>query len=116
MREALGTTRTAGTPSLEDYAWEILGGGDPSVDLAQIEWDTEVGSSIRFSDLQAFLVVPLPALRDVENELRQPRQSPLAKLIEASDIPLTEQAQLVDILSEANAKIAASPDRGNDRH
>jgi putative ATP-dependent endonuclease of OLD family len=112
VREALGSTRTAGTLTLEDYAWEILGGGDPSVDLAQIEWDTEVGLSIRFSDLQAFLVVPLPALRDVESELRQPRQSPLAKLIEASDIALPEQVQLVDILSEANDKIAASPTVG----
>ncbi len=112
VREALGSTRAAGTLSLEDYAWEILAGGDPSVDLTQIEWDTEVGSSIRFSDLQAFLVVPLPALRDVENELRQPRLSPLAKLIEASDIAIPEQKLLVDILTEANDKIAASPTVG----
>lgn len=112
VREALGSTRTAGTLTLEDYAWEILGGGDPSVDLTQIAWDTEIGSSIRFSDLQAFLVVPLPALRDVENELRQPRQSPLAKLIEASDIAAPEQKLLVDILSDANDKIAASPTVG----
>ncbi len=109
VREALGTTLTAGALTLEDYTWEILGGGDPAIDLPQIEWDTDVGSSIRFSDLQAFLVVPLPALRDVENELRQPRQSPLAKLIEASDISLAEQAHLVDILSRANEQLAASP-------
>ncbi len=109
VREALGTTLTAGALTLEDYAWEILGGGDPAIDLPQIEWDTDVGSSIRFSDLQAFLVVLLPALRDVENELRQPRQSPLAKLIEASDIPLAERADLVDILSGANDQLAASP-------
>jgi len=109
VRESLGTTRAAGTLTLDDYQWEILGGGDPSVDLTDIEWDTDVGSSIRFSDLQAFLVVPLPALRDVENELRQPRQSPLAKLIEASDVPLAEQSKLIDILRDANERIAASP-------
>lgn len=112
VREALGSSVVPGTLTLEDYAWEILGGGDPGIDLAAIEWDTEVGSSIRFSDLQSFLVVPLPALRDVELELRQPRQSPLAKLIEASEIDAAEQKALVDILSDANAKIEGSPTIG----
>jgi putative ATP-dependent endonuclease of the OLD family len=112
VREEIGRSRAAGTLTLEDYAWEILGGGDPGIDLTDIDWDTDVGSSIRFSDLQSFLVVPLPALRDVESELRQPRQSPLAKLIEASNIPLAEQKSLVDILSDANQKIAASPTIG----
>jgi putative ATP-dependent endonuclease of OLD family len=112
VREAVGAARASGTLTLEDYAWEILGGGDPGVDLAAITWDTEVGSSIRFSDLQSFLVVPLPALRDVEAELRQPRQSPLAKLIEASEIDAAEQSFLVDILSEANKQIAGSPTIG----
>ena len=113
VREALaGGERAAGDLTLEDNAWEILGGGDPSIDLTAIEWDTDVGSSIRFADLQSFLVVPLPALRDVENELRQPRLSPLAKLIEASDIDDAEQSLLVKILAEANDKIAASPTVG----
>jgi putative ATP-dependent endonuclease of OLD family len=110
VREALAdTTRVAGDLTLEDYAWEIVGGGDPSIDLPAIEWDTEVGSSIRFADLQSFLVVTLPALRDVENELRQSLLSPLAKLIEASDIGPVEQGELVDILTAANDEIAASP-------
>jgi putative ATP-dependent endonuclease of OLD family len=113
VREALGTSeRSPGDLTLEDYAWEIVGGGDPSIDLVDIEWDTDVGSSIRFADLQSFLVVPLPALRDVENELRQPRLSPLAKLIEASDIDAAEQSLLVSILAEANDQIAASPTVG----
>ena len=104
--------RIAGDSTLEDYSWEIVGGGDPSLDLSEIEWETEVGSSIRFADLQAFLAVPLPALRDVENELRQPRMSPLAKLIEASNIDLVEQATLVKILAEANKLVSASPTIG----
>ena len=41
----------------DDYHWEITGGGDPAVDPAAIGWDEGVGSSIRFSDLQSFLVV-----------------------------------------------------------
>ena len=63
-----------------DYHWEISGGGDPSLDLASIDWDENVGTSIRFADLQSFLVVFLPALRDVERDLHHFRRSPLALL------------------------------------
>ena len=66
----------AGDLTIEDYHWEISGGGDPGRDLADIEWDEDVGAQIRFSDLQSFLVVFLPALRDVESDLRQFRVSP----------------------------------------
>ncbi len=93
---------------MEDYHWEIVGGGDPTLDLVDIDWDDDVGSSIRFADLQSFLVVLLPALRDVESDLRQPRLSPLARLISASEIDLKEQESLLLTLREANAEIAAS--------
>jgi len=62
----------------QDYHWEITGGGDPAANLAEIEWNDDIGSSIRFADLQSFLVVFLPALRDVEADLRHFRNSPLA--------------------------------------
>jgi putative ATP-dependent endonuclease of OLD family len=101
--------REAGDLTLEDYQWEITGGGDPKIDITVAEWDVNIGSSIRFADLQAFLVVFLPALRDVENDLRQTRGSPLARLIEASGIDLAEQGALVDALRTANATIALSP-------
>ena len=52
-----------GSLTLEDYHWEISGGGDPAHDMAGIEWNDDVGSSIRFSDLQSFQVVFLPAGR-----------------------------------------------------
>lgn len=94
-----------GTLKLADYHWEIVGGGDPSLDLADIEWDDDVGSSIRFSDLQSFLVVFLPALRDVESDLRQFRSSPLARLIDAMDIDEDEKEELLEILREANKAI-----------
>ena len=51
----------------------------------------------------------LPALRDVESELRQTRSSPLARLIEASEIEAAEQDALLAALRSANAAIAASP-------
>jgi putative ATP-dependent endonuclease of the OLD family len=59
--------------------------------------------------LQSFLVVCLHALRDVENDLRNIRLSPLAKLIEASAIAEAEQAGLVAAIQQANDTIEASP-------
>ncbi|MBW7848888.1 MAG: ATP-dependent endonuclease [Rhodospirillales bacterium] len=99
----------AGELTREDYHWEITAGGDPALDPAEIEWDEDVGSSIRFGDLQSFLVVFLPALRDVESDLRQFRTSPLARLIDAMEIDLSEQELLLDALRKANAEIAAAP-------
>src|SRR5262249_17893351 len=90
----------------EDYQWEITGGGNPAHDPAQIDWNEDIGTSIRFSDLQSFQVVYLQALRDVENDLRQFRSSPLARLINAMEIDLAEQEELVEALREANTKIA----------
>ena len=110
VRESLGTgERDKGTLTLEDYAWEIKGGGNPAIDLTEIEWDDDdVGETVRFSDLQSFLVVHLPALRDVEADLRSIRHSPLARLIEACDINEEEQNSLIDILNAANQQIEAS--------
>jgi len=100
---------TPGNLTIEDYHWEICGGGDPDRDLAEIEWDEDVGAQIRFSDLQSFLVVFLPALRDVETDLRQFRASPLARLINAMEIEPDEQEKLLEKLRDANQGIAESP-------
>lgn len=109
VREDLETgAMMPGTLARDDYQWEIVGGGDPAKDLAAIEWNTDVGSSIRFSDLQSFLVVFLPALRDVENDLRQYRTSPLARLIDAMEIPAAEQELLLDALRTANDEIGSA--------
>lgn len=98
-----------GSLTLEDYQWEIRGGGDPAVDLTNITWNDEgIGEAVRFADLQSYLLVHLPALRDVENDLRNPRQSPLIRLIEAFEIDAAEQAALIAILDEANQAIAQS--------
>lgn len=110
VREQLGSGDIIpGTLTLEDYQWEIRGGGDPAVDLTDISWDDEgIGESVRFADLQSYLLVHLPALRDVENDLRNPRQSPLIRLIEAFEISGAEQDALIAILDEANQAIASS--------
>ncbi|GAB2209084.1 ATP-dependent endonuclease [Roseibium sp. ROS1] len=109
VREDLDTGEIeAGDLTAEDYHWEINGGGDPARDLADIEWNEDVGTSIRFGDLQSFMVVCLPALRDVESDLRQYRGSPLARLIEAMEIDDAERERLLDALRTANAEIAAA--------
>jgi putative ATP-dependent endonuclease of OLD family len=109
VREDLEAGELApGALRLADYQWELVGGGDPLVDAASVAWDEDVGSSIRYADLQSFLVVHLPALRDVESDLRQPRSSPLARLIQASEVDVSEQESLLKALREANEAIAGS--------
>jgi putative ATP-dependent endonuclease of OLD family len=114
VREAMAArARGPNTLTLADYAWELAGGGNPAIGLHQIQWNTDndaIGASnVGLQYLQSFLVVYLHALRDVENDLRNIRQSPLAKLIEASDIAETEQAGLVAAIQQANDTIEASP-------
>ena len=109
VREALGSGEMdAGDLTLEDYQWELKGGGNPAIDLTEIDWDDDIGEAVRFSDLQSYLVVSLPALRDVENELRSFRTSPLARLIEACEIDQAEQDALIAVLDNANQQIEAS--------
>ena len=113
-REALKRKELAeGALTIEDYSWELVGGGNPAADMKDIEWDTEneeIGAStVGLQYLQSLLVVYLPALRDVESELSQPRRSPLVRLIEASNIDAAEQAALVSAVKTANVTIEESP-------
>jgi len=97
----------------DDYSWELFGGGNPAIDLTQIAWNhenDELGAtSVGLQYLQSYLVVFLPALRDVEGDLQQPRRSPLLRLVEASDIPVAEQQTIVDAVRNANTLIEATP-------
>lgn len=110
VRDKLGTgDLLPGNLGLEDYSWEIKGGGNPANDMTSIEWNDEaVGEGVRFGDLQSFSVTNLPALRDVENDLKYTRHSPLTKLIEAFEIAQNEQTNLIAILNEANEKIESA--------
>jgi putative ATP-dependent endonuclease of OLD family len=114
VREELeNEDRTEDSLTPEDYSWELVGGGNPAVEMTDIEWDDEndeIGAStVGLQYLQSFLVVYLPALRDVETDLLQQRRSPLARLIEASGIPEAEQETLVAAVKTANDAIEASP-------
>jgi putative ATP-dependent endonuclease of the OLD family len=93
--------------TLEDYGWELTGGGEK--DPSEVKWDEDMGKSIRFSDLQQFQVVFLPALRDVKTDLTQNRFSPINKLLNVIDIPDDEKNAIVEILRSANNEISDKP-------
>lgn len=97
--------------TLDDYQSIVSGGNDD--DPLTVEWDDTYGPSVRDSDLQQFQVVALQALRDVNRDLRQPRSSPLQKLIVATGLSHQQQAKIVDVLSDANTKIKALPELGD---
>lgn len=92
---------------LEDYHWELTGGGKK--DPATVEWNEDLGTSVRFGDMQQFQVVFLLALRDVQRDLRQSNISPLGRLFAASDIPQEEKDELVEIIRSANTEVANRP-------
>lgn len=105
--EILAKDRSASGLTLDDYHWQIRGAGG-ECDPLKVEWHEDFGISVRFDELQQFLVVMMHPLRDVEQSLRQSKGSPLAKLLAASDIPEAERDALVRLLSDANDGIAKS--------
>jgi len=109
VREEIASgTRADGNLSItEDYHFELTGGGHR--DAADVEWDQELGTSLRFGDLQAFNVECLQALRDVTQSLRQAYESPLGRILNSSEIDDGEKAALVDILRTANEEIEKQP-------
>ncbi|OAJ69155.1 ATP-dependent endonuclease [Gluconobacter cerinus] len=113
VREAIVRGEGPAELTPEHYSWELFGGGNPEVDLTAIEWNLdneEFGASVvSLQYLQSYLVVFLPALRDVESDLQQSRRSLLTRLIEATGIAPTEQQSLINAIMAANDQIAASP-------
>lgn len=112
VREAIAAGASVSL-TLDDFAWELAGGGNPAVDLASIEWNDELGtlgaSTFQLQSLQNYQIVFMPALRDVETDLQQGRRSTLSRLIDSIGIDASEQKALIDIVSAANAKLEGSP-------
>ncbi len=83
-KEIAAKKRDPETLTIDDYHWDIRGGsGD--VDPATVKWDKDFGTSVRFEELQqSFSVVLMKPLRDVEQELKQSRGSPLGRLLDAA--------------------------------
>lgn len=93
--------------TIEDYHFELTGGGksDPST----VNWDEDLGVSIRFGELQSFHVEYLKALRDVQQSLRNSAESPLGRIFSTEDFSPEEREQLVEILNDANNQIEDQP-------
>jgi len=91
----------------DDYHFELTGGGDK--DPASVLWSEELGSSIRFGDLQSFHLEYLKALRDVERSLNNSNDSPLSRIFSTDEFSDEEKQNLVTILSDANDKIESQP-------
>lgn len=88
-----------------NYTWELTGGGHSELDLLGTEWDQSIGYGIQLKEFQPFLVVHIPALRDVEADIRNSRNSPIMRLIDACDLDSQEQEILTGILQTANDEI-----------
>jgi putative ATP-dependent endonuclease of OLD family len=114
-RAAIAQEIAAGTKnvtdlSIEDYGWAITGGG--ATDPATVKWNEELGASIRFEELQTYLVEYLHASRDARQLLAQAQSSPLPRLIRAAEVPPDEQETIVDLVRTTNDKIDGSPSIG----
>lgn len=102
-----GERDTTGLSLVEDYHYELTGGG--AKDPVTVTWDEDLGGALRFGDLQAFHIEYLPALRDVKSSLRNSYESPLGRVLGVSNFDDTEKEALVSILREANAAIERQP-------
>ena len=49
VREALNAGEHEGELTLEDFGWELAGGGNPQGDLHEIAWDDELGEGPYFT-------------------------------------------------------------------
>ncbi|MAC53904.1 MAG: ATP-dependent endonuclease [Gimesia sp.] len=92
---------------IDDYHFEVTAGGDK--DPGDVEWNEDLGKSIRFGDLQSFKVVFLPALRDVAQSLKQSYDSPLGQLLKASNFSEDEKHSLFEVIKSANEEIEKQP-------
>lgn len=102
--------------TIDEYGWELVCG--PVVDengtlkdLIDVEWDDEFTSgTVKFNSLEAFRVTFLPAIRDVEDDLRRLSTSPLHKLLEIQDISEDRKAALVEKIQGINEDIISEPE------
>lgn len=89
---------------MDDYHWELTGGGDK--DPATVEWNEDVASVfVRFQDLSDLNVTYLPPLRDVQQALRRAATSPLRHLVDILELPDDEKRALVEAIADANKDI-----------
>lgn len=93
----------AGSLSIENYEWQLAGTG--GTDPATLTWKDDLAANVRFDRLSAFHITFLQALRDVEDDLRRTRFSPLTKLLEVANLSEAAKEALLTQVRAANAAI-----------
>ncbi len=96
-------TRKAGSLNIEDYEWQLAGTG--GLDPAALTWNDDLAAAAQFNRLSAFHVTFLQALRDVEDDLRRARFSPLTKLLDVANLTEAQKEALLAQVRAANAEI-----------
>ena len=61
---------------------------------------------VKMGRLSAFRVAFLPAIRDVEDDLRRTAASPLSRLLDVTDIPEDKRDELVARIKKANDEVS----------
>lgn len=116
VRQAIESEERDGTDlTIEDYEYELVGGAvtddDGNLkDLSEIEWNDDFHVFVKMGRLSAFRVTFLPAIRDVENDLRRAAISPLSKLLDVIDIPEDKKDELVERIKRANNEVSEQPE------
>ena len=115
IRQAIESGEQDGTGlSIVDYEYEMVGGavtddnGDLK-DLNDIKWDDDFQVFVKIGRLSALRVFFLPAIRNVEEDLRRSTTSPLGKLLDVIDIPENKKEELVDKVKKANDLLSGQP-------
>ena len=112
VRQAMESgERDATDLTLEEYEYELVGGavtdeGGNLKDLCAIDWDDDFSVFVKLGRLSAFRVAFLPAIRDVEDDLRRTATSPLTKLLTVMEIPEEARDELVERIKKANDEVA----------
>jgi putative ATP-dependent endonuclease of OLD family len=96
-----------GSLKIEDYDWQLAGTGGS--DPATMSWDTDLAANARFDRLSAFHVTFLQSLRDVEDDLRRSRFSPLTKLLDVAELTEKQKEDLLSQVRAANTQIKKDP-------
>jgi len=93
--------------TIDDYEYDRSGGMPPKV-LPHLTIFEDLPRSAE-SDLNKYVVLELPAIRDVVRDMAQRRQSPLVKLIELAALPSDVKTNVEGIIAVANNAIQSDP-------
>jgi putative ATP-dependent endonuclease of OLD family len=93
--------------TIADYGFERVGGTERlEVDsVLDSSWNDDFGCRVVDSDVQNYLFVELPALRDAVRDLRQVRQSPLFRLLQTVELSKEDSTVIADAMAAANRAV-----------